>query len=214
MRCSRRFLFLAAMLTLHGCAFVDQRVDLTYGKVVRASGGSGELMIAPAQVAAMPRKDSSTVIGDVRNGFNTRTADVLTASDIGDWVNGALIAELGDAGYAMRPVRELPKDVVRGIQVYVRTLHVDNGAVGGATGLGDLVGELQQLGAVTDLTFAVTIWRDGARVKVLDVAAKGGERYEDVFSAEKKAISLRKALQAAMRKAVPEIQRVFEGPSQ
>ncbi len=49
-------------------------------------------------------KDERTeknVIGNVRNGWGLKTADVVTDTDIAQWVTNALKSELGNGGYVV-----------------------------------------------------------------------------------------------------------------
>lgn len=198
---SKNFLLLACVtFILSSCAFVNQRVDLTYDKAVQASGGSGEVLISKPKINLILKKDSDWVIGNARNPVGQKTADVVTGSNIGDWINGALIRELSDAGYKTKPVSAMPQSVSKGIEVTVNKLFVDD----------KLIQQDRVYGAETDLIFSLDIWKDDNKVKTLNVTAKGGEKYHDYFSPEKKNVSLKKALQSAMQQVIPEIIKTFE----
>lgn len=201
MAAGRRLAFLLlAVALLAGCAFVDQRLDLTYEPVVREVRGSGSVQLARPEVAGVPKRGADWLIGGVRNAAGARTADVLTAGDVGDWLNGALLRELTNAGYRVEPVTTLPAGVRQGIKATVTTLFVDD-----EIQVADRVA-----GARADLSFSLDLWQAGAKVKTLQITARGGSQYGGLFSPEQKSQALRKALQSAMEQALPEIVGSFE----
>lgn len=185
---------------LAGCAFVDQRLDLTYEPVVRSPQGTGSVLLARPVVAGVPRRGGDWLIGTARNAAGARTAEVLTGSDVGDWLNSALLRELTNAGYQVEPAAALPAGVRQGILVTITTLSVDD-----EIQVADRVA-----GARADLAFALELWRDGAKVKTLNIHAQGGAQYGGFFSPAQKSLALKKALQSAMQQAVPEIVGSFE----
>jgi hypothetical protein len=126
-----------------------------------------------------------------------KTADVVTENNIGDWIVGALVQELSFAGYNTRTVSELPSDASKGIDLTVLKVFVDQDP------------GFWTVGAISDIQFTVEIWKNGIKAKVLNIAAKGDER-SMAGTAETKGISLRKAMQAAMQQAVPEIIKTLE----
>jgi hypothetical protein len=82
-----------------GCAFVDQRVDMSYERTVNASGGSGEVFIAkPKEHQSLMKKSNAWIVGTVKNTLGMKTADVITENNLGDWLVGALVQELNVAG--------------------------------------------------------------------------------------------------------------------
>uniref|UniRef100_A0A7C4EK99 Lipoprotein n=1 Tax=Thermodesulfovibrio aggregans TaxID=86166 RepID=A0A7C4EK99_9BACT len=192
-------IILTGAVLLISCAFVDQKIDLTYERTVNAKGGSGEVFIAkPKNNTGLNKKPTGEwIIGTVKNTYGMKTADVVTSNDIEDWIVKALMQELSFAGYTVTPVIELPEDVPKGIDLTILKVFVDQD-VGFWT-----------VGAISDVQFTVEIWKNGVKVKIFNVIAKGDER-SIVGSAETKGISLRKALQSAMQQAVPEIIKTLE----
>jgi len=181
-----------------GCAFIDQRVDLSYERIVNARGGSGELFIAkPKEHQSLIKKSTSWVIGTVKNTMGMKTADVITENDIGDWLVGALSQELSVAGYSIKTVSVLPNDVSKGLDLTILKVFVDQDP------------GMFTVGAISDVQFTVEIWKNSIMAKSLIIAAKGDER-SMVGSAETKGISFRKAMQAAMQEAVPAIIKTLE----
>lgn len=191
-------IFVLSFIVFTGCAFVDQKVDLSYERTVNASGGSGELFIAkPKEHQSLTKKSTSWVVGTVKNTLGMKTADVITENDIGDWLVGALSQELSVAGYSIKTVSELPNDVSKGLDLTILKVFVDQDP--GFT----------SVGAISDVRFAVEIWKNGIKAKALNIAAKGDER-SMIGSAKTKGISFRKAMQAAMQEAVPTIIKTLE----
>lgn len=85
-----------------GCAFGDRSIALTYQPLgAGAARGSGVVAVADLSDArADPR-----VVGDVRNGWGLKTADVIIeGQDAGVWVANALAAELEACGYTVEKV--------------------------------------------------------------------------------------------------------------
>ncbi len=191
-------LFVLFCMTFIGCAFVDQKVDLAYERTVNARGGSGEVFIAkPKEHHNLNKKANGLVIGTVKNAMGMKTADVVTENNIGDWIVGALVQELSVAGYNTKTVSALPHDVSKGLDLTVLKVFVDQDP------------GFWTVGAISDVQFTVEIWKNSIKAKVLNIAAKGDDR-SMMGSAETKAISLRKAMQAAMQQAVPEIIKTLE----
>lgn len=188
------FLFL-----ISGCAFVDQRVTLTYSPINAAKGGHGDLFIVKSiDRLANTKKDNSLVIGNVKDpgylgGFGTwKTADVLTDDNVADWVTSAYITELNYAGYNVKAVNVFPDNLTKGIQITLNELFV-NQDMG-----------LTSIGAITDLKFTIDLYRDNKKIATLDVAAKGDRRGIYV-EAKSKGLSLKKALNSAIEQSVPKI---------
>lgn len=193
-------LALAVTLLVVGCAFVDQRLDLTYAPLVSSVRVTGSVQLARPVVAGVPKRGADWLIGGVRNAVGSRTADVLTGSDVGDWVNTALLRELTNAGYLVEPVTALSAGVRKGIQVTLTALSVDD-----EIQVADRVA-----GARADLAFSLDLWQAGVKVKTLNISAQGGAQYGGFFSPEQKSLALGKALQSAMQQAIPEIVGTLE----
>jgi ribosomal protein S5 len=107
------------------------------------------------------------------------------------------VQELSFAGYNTKTVSELPNDVSKGIDLTVLKVFVDQDP------------GFWTVGAISDVQFMVEIWKNGVRVKSFNVVAKGDER-SMAGTAETKGKSLRKAMQAAIQQAVPEIIKTLE----
>ena len=193
------FVALLASASMAGCAFVDQKVDLSYERTVGAKGGAGDIMIAkPVEMQSLTKKGENVwVIGSVKNTYGVRTADTVTDNNLGDWVVRALTQELTDAGYLISHVDKLPPGIPKGLDVTVLRVWVDQDP------------GFWSVGAISDVQFNIDIWKNGTKVKTVNIAGKGDDR-SIAGTAETKGLSLKKALQAAMRQAVPELIRTLE----
>ena len=81
-----------------GCAFGTRHPLLEYKPVTAKS--------QPKNIAVYVEnfKDERTeknLIGNVRNGWGLKTADVVTDTNVSDWITNALKAELGNGGYVV-----------------------------------------------------------------------------------------------------------------
>lgn len=181
-----------------GCAFVDQRVTLTYSPINAAKGGHGDLYIAmPVNNLTNKKKDNDLIIGAIKNIYGMKFADVVTNDNISDWVTMAYMMELGYAGYNVKAVNSFPSDLTRGLQITVNELFVehDQGAI--------------TVGAITDLKFSVNVYKNNNKISAFDVDAKGDSRAL-VGGAKTKSLSLTNALRSAIEKSVPQIIKILE----
>lgn len=194
----RRVLFLSLTVTLAllatGCAFVDQRLTLKYlppSTDTRPTRPT-EVLLAVKMDTNLQRKETSYIIGTVRNGYGIKTADAVTSDRIDDWVASAFSGELGRAGFTVRRLDVLPVESERGLQVIIRKLWVDQDP------------GFWTIGAITDLAFAMDIHARGKLLKSVVIEAKGDSRTMFATSSHKEE-SLQKALPAAMAQAVQHV---------
>ncbi|MFH1798512.1 MAG: hypothetical protein ABH844_04120 [Candidatus Omnitrophota bacterium] len=98
----KRIISFVAVLTVlssimaSGCAFGTRRPKLEYSAITPVCSQKDVRIRVEKISDVRPDKD---VIGNVRNGFGMKTADVVTTTDIADWVTNALKLELNNAGY-------------------------------------------------------------------------------------------------------------------
>lgn len=90
-------LFLIAMIS--GCAFGTRRPLLEYNPIIRTSPEPRNVTVYVENFKD-ERADKS-IIGNVRNGWGIKTADVVTDSNVAEWITGALKAEFGNYGYVV-----------------------------------------------------------------------------------------------------------------
>lgn len=186
-----------AVLCMTGCASVDQRVNLAYGRIGNFRGGSGELLIAKPieKDNAFMNLSGALVIGRIKGTGR----EVVTTDSVSDWLMLAFVQELYTAGYNVKTVSELPADVAKGITITVTELKAD-----------------QVFGTVTVRThigikLSVGVWKNGRLVKTLPIKA---DRDEEGVSRSATAVStlLQQDLQDLMSNLVPNIIETLEGP--
>jgi hypothetical protein len=151
-----------------------------------------EVLLTVKMDTSLQRKETSYIIGTVRNGYGIKTADAVTSDRIDDWVASAFSGELGRAGYAVRRLEALPPDGGRGLQVVIRRLWVEQDP------------GFWTIGAITDLAFVMEIYTRGQLLKSVLIEAKGDSRTMFATSGHKED-SLQKALEAAMVQAMPHV---------
>lgn len=93
---------------LAGCAFGDRQVVLDYPP--ENSSGGGVISVAEAaeplpntgqSIVVMKFEDlrsDKRIIGEVRNGWGMRTANVVVANNVSDWLTDAVTMELENQG--------------------------------------------------------------------------------------------------------------------
>ncbi len=81
---------------LASCAFGTRRPLLEYNPV---TANSQPKNITVYVETFKDERTEKNVIGHVRNGIGIKTADVVTDTDIAQWITSALKAELGNGGY-------------------------------------------------------------------------------------------------------------------
>lgn len=98
-----------AFVLLAGCAFGVRNATLLYPP----KGDAGAVPAAQAAPAPAPAKGAITLVtfvdqrtdrnavGTMRNAFGMRTADVLATNSVTDWVTQAVRVELEKSGYAV-----------------------------------------------------------------------------------------------------------------
>jgi hypothetical protein len=94
--------------SLGGCAFGTRQVTLTYppnntAEVVPSV--HAETPVSPSQrtivIDFVDRRSEQQVIGEVRNGWGMRTADVVPLNSVPNWVVDAVKVDLEGAGYTV-----------------------------------------------------------------------------------------------------------------
>jgi hypothetical protein len=110
-------LVLGVFSVLTGCAFGTRQVTLTYppAAVSEASGPKTAEAATTVSGATKPvilvpftdQRADKRSIGEVRNGWGMRTADVITDRDVAEWVTRAVMMELTRAGYQVMSRNEV-----------------------------------------------------------------------------------------------------------
>lgn len=92
-------LLLALIFAVSGCAFGTRRPVLEYSVVLPPAEKSN--IAIKVSGFKDERLWSKEKIGDVRNGFGMRCADIIPQNNVADWVTDALKNELNNAGYIL-----------------------------------------------------------------------------------------------------------------
>lgn len=110
-----RLLVLSGFFSLiTGCAFGTRRANLTYMPAPGTRGlGPTAAMASTAPTAPgaplvlvqfADQRSDKRAIGEVRNGWGMRTADVVAETDVAEWVTQAVMTELEKTGYKIAKV--------------------------------------------------------------------------------------------------------------
>lgn len=182
-------------LFISGCGGVDKKVDLRYERLGELRGGAGELYIArPVERHNLAKKPSGAfILGRVKG----TDADIVTEDSISDWVISALSEEFTFAGYHVKVVPELPESPPKGIKVVIFNVIADQEA------------GLVTIKSTTDLKISFELWKGKRNVRNLSVETGAEEKGMD-RSSEPINTALKKALQNAVQKAVPDIIKALE----
>jgi len=195
----RILLLITLALLLPSCAFVDQKVDLAYEAANIGTGGSGDVYIARPidNITQDKNAKGQLIIGTVKNTYGIKTADVVTEDSVSDWIVNAFTQELSFAGYKVHPVESLPDEVSKGLQIFIFRVFVDQDP------------GFFTVGAISEVCYNVQIWKNGENIAQINVKGKGDER-SAMGSAETKGLSLKKALEASIQEAMPQIINALE----
>ena len=112
------FAVVLSIVFLSGCAFGTRHPMLEYNTVTPVKPANNISIKISTFSDTRPDKN---VIGNVRNGWGMKTADVITDTNIADWVSTALKSELKNAGYNV--IEEDTKNLISGevLKVYCDT---------------------------------------------------------------------------------------------
>lgn len=189
-------LLVLVSLFISGCGSVDKKVDLRYERLGGLKGGAGELYIArPVERHDIAKKPSGAfILGRIKG----TEADIVTEDSISDWVMSALSEELTFAGYHVKVVPELPESPPKGIKVVIFKVIAEQEA------------GLVTIKSTTDLKISFELWKGKRNVRNLSVETGAEEKGMD-RSSEPINTALKKALQNAVQKAVPDIIKALEG---
>ncbi len=189
------------MLTalLSGCAVVDQKINLAYKPADRPLGrNSGDVLVSRIDSASQLRNTRGEwVVGALNNVYGVRQADLLSDLALGDWVTGALLQELKQAGYAAAYTATLPEGAARAVIISDINVKMN-------VNRGNISTETRQ-----ELKFNVDIILNGIKVKTLTVAARDSKTFPLDASQEDKERIMRNSLQDAMQQVIPDLILLF-----
>ncbi len=190
-----RSLVLLIFLTvcIAGCAPVQQRVVLTYGRFVNASGGSGQIFVAAplARYSAAPFAAGKEVLG------KTGEEDIFTQDNPARWFFTALAEELSAAGYEVKACPELPDNASKGIRPAIVGLSAHQSF------------NVLTVSTVAEVKLEAQVFKNGRLIKTLSAGAR--DEYEGVErTSEPIRLSLEKTLQGSLKQLIPDIIKNLE----
>lgn len=149
----------AMLLMIMGCS-AQHNVVLSYDKSLNLSGGSGEITIAKPMILQSFKKNSSgqILLGDY---WDAVTWDIVTDSNISDWIANALGQELKSAGYKVNYVNEITTETTKGLTVTLLKF-----AIVGARK--PIIHSLD-----TNMLLSLKLWKDGRMVKEYFIEGNG-----------------------------------------
>lgn len=193
-------LFLIMLIALlSGCAVVDQKINLVYKPVDRPLGrNSGEVLVSRIDPDSQLRNTRGEwIVGALNNVYGVRQADLLSDLALGDWVTGALLQELKQAGYSAAYTGKLPDGAAKAIVISDINVKMN-------VNLGNISTETRH-----ELKFNVDIMLNGLKVKTLSVAARDNKTFPLNASQEDKERIMRNSLQDAMQQVIPDLILLF-----
>jgi hypothetical protein len=185
--------FIFSLLT--GCASVNQNVNLTYDVAVDAKGGSGELFLAGPEETynAVKQPSGEMILGSVKG----TDRNVVTRSNVGDWIMVAFMEELRAAGYNVKPINELPGNAAKGLKIIVSKVTANQTT------------ELVTITTTVDMKIFVEIWKNGTKMITLGTGStiekKGIDRSEKPIE-----LAMKETLQNALQQLLPGIINTLE----
>lgn len=189
------------MLTalLSGCAVVDQKINLAYKPADRPFGrNAGDVLVSRIDpVSQLRNTKGEWIVGALNNVYGVRQADLLSDLALGDWVTGALLQELKQAGYAAAYTATLPEGAARAIVISDINVKMN-------VNLGNISTETRH-----ELKFNVDVLINGTKIKTLAVAARDNKTFPLNASQEDKERIMRNSLQDAMQQVVPDLILLF-----
>jgi hypothetical protein len=175
-----------------GCAFVDNTIELSYEPSVSGYKGTATIEIVKPNLSLVKKKGMA-VVGYVRNGYQHHTADVLTTTDVADWIVLALSKELQGAGYDVRTVSALSRS-----------------HIGLKTDVEHLLADIESFRLTATVRLVISVY-DGDELLNRITAGGEGSWLSTRSSAESYMRSLEVALQNTMKEAIPKIVIASEG---
>lgn len=171
-----------AVLMLDGCAFGTRRPMLNYS-VIMPSAPKNNIAIKVAEFKD-DRTWSKEKVGDVKNGYGMRCADIVPQNSVTGWVTDALRKELVNAGFTVVENQEAANSV-DGTVLEVYTDAVFN--YGGRVRLN------------------VMLKKDGKLVLTKEYNAQSNCGMNFACTAKSYGVALETALQEVMKQVIPDI---------
>ncbi len=119
LRFHRGFIIILLVIFLSGCAFATRKTFLEYKAITPIRNPNNVTIEVTPFEDDRPNRDT---IGNVKNIFGVKTANILSEINISQWITDALKSELENAGYKI--VEKGTRNKIQGIvmKVYCNTL--------------------------------------------------------------------------------------------
>jgi len=142
-----------------GCAS-EHNVILNYERTLNITGGSGEIFIAKPNIIQVFRENhrGQKIIGDY---WDAVTWDIVTDSNISDWIVNALSDELRHAGFNVGYVSDISETIDKGVSLSLIKFNIS----------GNRKSILQSLD--TNILLSMSIWKNGSMIKEYYIEGNG-----------------------------------------
>lgn len=183
--------------SLCSCAFGNRHVTLNYPPQKQSESAGPAIAEAAVQpngksivlMQFVDQRSNKSVIGEVRNGYGMRTADVVVENDVSGWLTNAVRMELEKAGYKVT-LTSNKNDALSNIAIGGEVLHVY------CTAMMTYEGEV---------SFFAQLQKDGKEILRKRYTGKGSAGLNWGAASESYGNSLSEALSIAIRELVADV---------
>jgi hypothetical protein len=191
---------LITLITLNGCATVDQKIGLNYARQTdSAVRHSGDITVSRVESKPFSKNaQGEWIIGSLNNAHGVHQADLLSDRSLGEWISDALLHELRQVGYTVSSAPSLPAAATRGIVIsdIDVIMNINKGVVSTDTR--------------HELKFNLSVYLNGTRAKTFSVASRTDRTLPFIASKEDKERILLQSLQDAMQQILPDISTLID----
>lgn len=188
-------LTLLLLVTLPGCATVDQKIALNYSPVERAFGQRNQT-VAVIRVDTGPDTRNSRgewVVGSLNNAHGVHQANLLADKSLADWVTEALVLELKRAGFSVAAGKA--PDAGDPLAIRLSNIAVSN----------NVNKNLFTSETKNELKFSAELLVNGALAKSFTVASRARQTVALNASAEDNEMIMLQVLRDAMQQVMAEV---------
>ena len=193
-------ILILALVWLTGCAVADLHLKPDYKAFGEPKNASGSIILVSPADATMQGGAGQIqwIIGDVKNSDGKVRGNVVTQTATVALVQDALKQELSRAGYNVQIAGLIPQGAEQALVLTAVKLHLDE------------ISNLLKMESDCRVSFSIEIWKKGAKVNTLSYES----RYSDFAIKDRDKLHqtvMQKALESALRRAVPELIKVISG---
>jgi hypothetical protein len=183
---------LGGFILLAGCANPNTNIRVNYVPLVKATGGSGTVVVANAPAVFDTQTPVLWVLGATKKGDGEKVGDVLMSTPPADIIAGALVEELRLAGYMVKQGPTVPEDAPKGVRVGMVKMNLNQ------------TSGVFSLDAMGSLSVSFEIWKDGKKSQNLDFLSSSSNTAvsgKDLLGEQ----IMQNVVQDLMKQAVPAI---------